>query len=314
MGRRPKRRGRDVHGVLLLDKPSGLTANQALQRVKRLFNANRAGHTGTLDPMATGLLPVCLGEATKISAYLLDADKAYWARVQLGARTDTADADGEVIEQRPVPDDWAGRLPAVLAALEGECEQTPPMYSAIKVDGKPLYKYARDGVEIERKRRRVTLHELKPGERGESDFELYVRCSKGTYIRSLAEEIGEQFGCGAHLTSLRRCEVAPYDATHMVGLDALQRAAEAAGDGEGALAALDAFLLPLDTAIDDWPRRTLDEASLARLQLGQRLPAMPPPTGWQRVYDEAGQLHWLAECDEYGTLHPRRRLKLDSPD
>ncbi|MGM0563770.1 MAG: tRNA pseudouridine(55) synthase TruB [Pseudomonadota bacterium] len=310
MGRRPKRRGRDVHGVLLLDKPPGLTANQALQRVKRLFKANRAGHTGTLDPMATGLLPICLGEATKISAYLLDADKAYRARVQLGVRTDTADADGEVIERHTPPKDWRERLPAVLAELEGECEQTPPMYSAIKVAGKPLYKYARDGVEIERKRRRVVLHELVVESMGESDFELYVRCSKGTYIRSLAEDIGEQLGCGAHLTGLRRCEVAPYDATHMVDLDTLQSAAEAAGDGKDALAALDAFLLPLDTAIDDWPSRTLDEASLHPLLQGQPLAEMGQPFGWQRIYDEGGQLQLLAECGDDGTLRPKRRLHI----
>ncbi|EDY87680.1 tRNA pseudouridine synthase B [gamma proteobacterium HTCC5015] len=306
MGRRPKKRGRDVHGVLLLDKPQGLTANQALQRVKRLFKANRAGHTGTLDPMATGLLPICLGEATKISAYLLDADKAYRAQIQLGQRTDTADADGEVIEEKSIPQDWGERVEPLLNRLEGECEQTPPMYSALKVDGKPLYKYARDGVEIERKRRRVVLHELRLESLGSTEFSLYVRCSKGTYIRSLAEDIGEALSCGAHLTALRRCEVAPYDTSHMVSLETLQTLSE----GEASLEALDQHLLPVDTAITDWPKLVLNRTEVDRLEMGQALGGMSCSVGWYRVYDQSDQLKLLAECEETSVLRPRRRLHI----
>lgn len=303
MGRRPKPRGRDVHGVVLLDKPLGLSSNQALQKVKRLFNANRAGHTGSLDPMATGLLPICLGEATKVSAYLLDATKAYTARMQLGQRTNTGDREGEVVEERPIPAGWQQKLEQQLPAFLGEQEQVPPMYSALKVEGKPLYKLAREGVEVERKRRKITIHKLVLLEVGADWAEFYVRCSKGTYVRTLAEDLGEALGCGAHLSMLRRCEVAPYDEAKMVTLEALEAASERGLD------VIDECLLPVDSALSAWPRVALEESLARRYSNGQAISGVEASPGWYRVY--LGEtLLGLGEVDSEGQLKPRRQLHL----
>lgn len=215
--------------MLLLDKPAGMSSNAALQKAKWLFNAAKAGHTGTLDPMATGLLLLCFGKATKFAGALLDADKAYRATVQLGVTTDTADAEGRVLETRPVEVSQA-RAQEALARFTGEIEQVPPMYSALKRDGKPLYKYAREGIEVERAPRRVTIHELRLLSWQEDRFDIEVACSKGTYVRTLAADIGAALGCGAHLSALRRTRIGRFDVSDAITLAALEALAPEARD------------------------------------------------------------------------------------
>ncbi|MDN6181005.1 MAG: tRNA pseudouridine(55) synthase TruB [Halomonas subglaciescola] len=265
-----RRRGLPVNGVLLLDKPQGLSSNHALQRVRRLFQAQKAGHTGTLDPMATGLLPICLGEATKFSSQLLEADKVYRARVELGVMTDTGDADGEVVERRDVPTlDEAG-VNEALARFHGEIDQTPPMYSALKHQGRKLYELAREGQHVERAARRITVYDARltasdtdfdSGVLNTSGFDLEVRCSKGTYIRTLAEDIGLALGCGAHISALRRLETGPFDAAGMWTLEALEALADQA--------AREAELMAPDVLVDHLPALALDENAYQRLIHGQ---------------------------------------------
>ena len=211
---RRKPRGRNVNGILLLDKGIGITSNAALQKVKRLYQASKAGHTGSLDPLASGLLPLCLGEATKLSSFLLDADKAYAGVCKLGVKTSTADAEGEVIETRPVPDLSEAQLRDVLAKFVGVIDQIPPMHSAIKMQGQPLYKLAHQGIEVERQPRQVTIHSLTLTRLEGDEFAFDLQCSKGTYVRTLAEDIGEVLGCGAHLSALRRTQVGPFELDH----------------------------------------------------------------------------------------------------
>lgn len=254
--RSPRRR---VDGVLLLDKPLGMTSNAALQAVRRLFNAEKAGHTGTLDPLASGLLPLCFGEATKFSAELLDADKSYEAVARLGIRTDTADAEGKVIDERPV-NAAREQVEAVLASFVGEIEQVPPMHSALKRDGKPLYAYARAGIDVERPPRRVAIHELHFEDMSGDCIRFSVRCSKGTYIRTLAEDIGLRLGCGAHLSALRRTRIGRLDAALAVSLDVL-----ASLDGTGR----DARLLPIDTLLGEFEEFSADAGEARRLTHGQ---------------------------------------------
>ncbi len=217
----PRRKRQRIDGVVLLDKPSGMSSNAALQKVRWLYNAAKGGHTGTLDPLASGLLPLCLGEATKFSQMLLDADKMYVARLKLGVRTDTGDAEGAVIEVRPVRVDGAA-IDAILPRFRGHLRQVPPMYSALKRDGKPLYEYAREGVVLEREARDVVIHSLERGPLEDNQFEIEVVCSKGTYIRTLAEDIGEALGCGAHLIALRRTRIGIFDISDAVSLAALE--------------------------------------------------------------------------------------------
>lgn len=223
----PKRR---IDGVLLLDKPIGASSNAALQRTKWLFNAAKAGHTGTLDPQATGLLLLCFGKATKFASALLDADKVYRATVRLGVTTETADAEGAVLETRSVEVSQA-QVQQALLQFTGEIEQVPPMYSALKRDGKPLYEYARQGIELERPPRRVAIHELRLLSFGGDQFEIEVACSKGTYIRTLAADIGEALGCGAHLSALRRTRIGDFDVSDACSLDQLAQMDESARDG-----------------------------------------------------------------------------------
>jgi tRNA pseudouridine55 synthase len=217
MGRR-RSTGRKVNGILLLDKPLGITSNDALQRVKHLFRARKAGHTGSLDPLATGLLPICLGEATKISAFLLDADKRYRVKVKLGVTTTTADAEGEVLEEKPITGVDQARIEAALESFRGEIDQLPPMYSAIKHKGERLYNLARQGIEVEREPRRITIHSLVLLDWQAPEFSLDVHCSKGTYVRTLAEDIGNVLGCGAHVTALHRSGVGPFGDAQMVSM------------------------------------------------------------------------------------------------
>jgi tRNA pseudouridine55 synthase len=296
----PRRR---IDGVLLLDKPLGWSSNHAVQAVKRAFRAERAGHTGTLDPLATGLLPVCLGEATKFSAGLLDADKEYLADVRLGITTATGDAEGEVLETRPVSVD-AGSLAAALDGLRGEIDQVPPMYSALKRDGRPLYEYARAGVEVERAPRRVTIHALELLERHGEVLRLRVACSKGTYVRVLAEDLGRALGCGAHLSALRRTRVGPLSLAQGVApatLDALDEPGR------------DRLLQPPDTLAAGLPEAHLPPGEAQRLLNGQPVRGGVGPAGATRVYAHTGAFLGLAERAPDGTLHPRRLMRADQP-
>ncbi|EBY6507185.1 tRNA pseudouridine(55) synthase TruB, partial [Salmonella enterica subsp. enterica serovar Agama] len=218
---RPRRRGRDIHGVLLLDKPQGMSSNDVLQKVKRIYNANRAGHTGALDPLATGMLPICLGEATKFSQYLLDSDKRYRVIARLGQRTDTSDADGQIVQERPVTFS-AEQLASALETFRGDIEQIPSMYSALKYQGKKLYEYARQGIEVPREARPITVYELLFIRHEGNELELEVHCSKGTYIRTIIDDLGEKLGCGAHVTYLRRLTVSKYPVDRMVTLEHLR--------------------------------------------------------------------------------------------
>ncbi|KVC58787.1 tRNA pseudouridine(55) synthase TruB [Burkholderia stagnalis] len=258
---RPRVPRRALDGVLLLDKPVGLSSNDALIRAKRLYLAKKAGHTGTLDPLASGLLPLCFGEATKFSQDLLEADKTYEATMRLGVRTATGDAEGEVLDTRPVECDRAA-VDAALARFTGEIVQVPPMYSALKRDGKPLYEYARAGQTVEREGRAVTIHVLELLACDLPDVTFRVTCSKGTYVRTLAEDIGEALGCGAHLTMLRRTGVGALTLDHAVTLDALSDADAAARD---------AWLQPVDALLSTFPLVRLDDECAKRFLHGQRL-------------------------------------------
>ena len=303
MGRR-RNRGRKVNGILLLDKPIGKTSNDALQRVKWLYRAQKAGHTGSLDPLADGLLPICFGAATKISAFLLDADKHYLARVRLGETTTTADAEGEVLEQREVGDLKQQDVESVLEQFIGEISQMPPMYSALKHNGERLYNLARKGIVVEREPRTVHIHSMRLTGFDLPEFDIEIHCSKGTYIRTLAEDIGEQLGCGAHLSALRRTGVGPYGAQAMVTLDEVE---EAAQDG---VERLDSLLLPLDSAVEDWPAVSLTSDSAFYLRSGQPVLVPKAPTeGWVRIYDDQSKFLGVGEIQDDGKVAPRRLLQ-----
>lgn len=308
MGRR-RRHGRDIDGILLLDKPLDLTSNEALQRVKRLYQANKAGHTGSLDPLATGLLPVCLGGATKFSTYLLDADKRYRVRVRLGITTTTADAEGEILETRPVGDLDEARVRAVLGLFLGPIDQLPPMYSAVKHQGERLYKLARQGIEVARQPRTVTIHAMELLDLAPSELEMDVHCSKGTYVRTLAEDIGAALGCGGHVIGLRRTGVGPYleSDSRFVTLDEIEDIVME--DREGSFPALDALLLPLESALEHWPAVRLSADAAFYLRQGQAVLVPQAPTeGLVRIYDPS--LHFLGVgciLDD-GKVQPKRLL------
>lgn len=302
MGRRRKT-GRSISGILLLDKPLGITSNSALQSVKRLFNAQKAGHTGSLDPLADGLLPICFGAATKVSAFLLDADKHYLVRVKMGVTTTTADAEGEVLETRPVTGISEQDIQRVITGFQGDIEQIPPMYSALKHKGERLYKLAREGVEIEREPRRVTIHSITMQNYIEPEFDLEVHCSKGTYIRTLAEDIGEKLGCGAHVSALRRTGVGPYEADSMVTMEQIQQLAT-----EG-FSALDELLLPIDSALQSWPEVKLTPDGTFYLRQGQAVLVPNAPTqGMVRLYDANGSFMGAGEILDDGRVAPRRMM------
>lgn len=292
---------RPINGVLLLDKPNGWTSNAALQAVKRLYQAQKAGHTGSLDPLASGLLPICLGEATKLSGVLLNADKAYRFTCLLGATTTTGDAEGEVVTTRPVGSWSRTQIEAVLQQFIGPLQQIPPMYSAVKRDGQPLYKLAQRGIEVERTPREVTIHELRLLRQTPSELECEMRCSKGTYVRALAVDIGEALGCGAHVSTLRRTAVEPYDTSRMVSLDALRERAE------HGLAALDEVLLPMDTPVAKWPAITVFGDSAFYLRQGQAVLVPRAPTaGWVRLYQGNELFLGIGEILDDGRVAPRR--------
>jgi tRNA pseudouridine55 synthase len=297
---RPKIARRALDGVLLLDKPLGLSSNDALIRAKRLYLAKKAGHTGTLDPLATGLLPLCFGEATKFSQDLLEADKTYEATMRLGIRTTTGDAEGEAMETRAVTCGEAA-IHAALAAFHGDITQVPPMYSALKLDGKPLYEYARAGQTVEREGRQVTIHLCELIACALPDVSFRVTCSKGTYVRTLAEDMGEMLGCGAHLVALRRIGVGALTLEHAVTLDALSDAGQTERDG---------WLQPVDTLLTTFPEVHLDAEAARRFLHGQRLKLSevskaPLGDGRVRVYGEDRRLLGVAKAGE-GVLSPER--------
>ncbi len=296
----PRIEWRRVDGVLLFDKPLGLTSNAALQRVRRLYRAERAGHSGTLDPLATGLLPVLFGEATKFGAEMLAADKRYRATIALGARTSTGDAEGEVIERHPVAVERDG-IEAVLRRFVGRIEQTPPMFSALKRAGRPLYAYARAGETVERELRSVTIHELRLEAFSGTRIELDVHCSKGTYIRTLAEDIGAVLGCGAHLGALVRTEAGPFRLADAYALVDLERAEEAERLR---------LLLPVDRLLAHLPPVTLDSGAAERFAHGQPVTAPAgPPSGPLRIYGPAGTLLGVGDCGADRVVRPRRLVR-----
>ena len=290
-----KRKGDAISGVLLLNKPAGLSSNHALQTVRRLLQAAKAGHGGTLDPMATGLLPILLGEATKFSADLLEADKAYRAQVALGVRTSTADAEGEVISRRPVAV-TPQRIAQVAAEFVGEIRQVPPMASALKRDGKPLYVYARKGIELERAPRQVRIARIEVGDVGDDHFRMEVDCSKGTYIRTLAEDIGERLGCGAHLSGLVRTRVGALTLEQAVSIEGLELMD---------LEARRAQLLAVDTLLGRLLKVQLGLKQANLFAHGGALELGGEP-GLRRVYGPGGELIGTARLDDAGVLHPRR--------
>jgi tRNA pseudouridine55 synthase len=306
MGRR-RRHGRNVSGILLLDKPRSVTSNEALQRVKRLYRAAKAGHTGSLDPLATGLLPVCLGGATKFSAFLLDADKRYRVRVLLGVTTTTADAEGEVLATASAEGVTEQNLRDALGRFIGSIEQLPPMYSAVKHQGERLYKLARQGIEVERTPRRVDIFGIDLLSFEPPYLEMDVHCSKGTYVRTLAEDLGAVLGCGAHVTGLRRTGVGPYvePDSGFVTLDRIEGLAE----GEEGLDALDALLLPLDSALGHWPLVRLSEDAAFYLRQGQAVLVPQAPTeGLVRLYDPSRKFIGVGCILDDGKVQPKRLL------
>jgi tRNA pseudouridine55 synthase len=298
------RKGRPVDGILLLDKPLGLSSNAALQRAKRLFQAEKAGHTGSLDPLATGLLPVCFGEATKASAYLLDADKRYRVAVRLGRQTSTGDAEGDVLRDEPVPALNRVRIEASLQRFTGAIQQVPPMHSALKHQGRRLYELARAGQSVERAPREVRIHELRLLAAGEGLIELDVHCSKGTYIRVLAEDLAVDLGTCGHVERLRRLAVGPFRGEDMLDFERLERLA-----GSG-LAALDAALLPVAAAFAGWPSVELDDDSAWYLQRGQPVQvARAPRRGLLCLFGPGQRLLGVGEVLEDGRVAPRRLLR-----
>ena len=300
---RRRKKGRDISGVLLFDKPHGMSSNQALQRVRHLFNARKAGHTGSLDPLATGLLPICLGEATKYSSYLLDSDKHYDTIACLGARSTTGDSEGERIDERPVPEFSEQEVSHVLEQFLGKGEQVPPMYSALRQDGRRLYELARKGVEVERPPRKIRIDRLALTEQERDRLHLSVSCSKGTYIRSLVEDIGEALGCGAFVGMLRRTGVSPYIHPEMWTLEAL---ASKAAEG---LDSLDACLIPVDTALSGFPLLKLDENQSFDICHGRPAAVDEMPEGdLFRLYDPQNRFLGLGTPAENHQIRPKRLI------
>ncbi|MCG5530628.1 tRNA pseudouridine(55) synthase TruB [Halorhodospira halochloris] len=300
----PKRRkGRKVTGILLLDKPAGHTSNDALQRVKRLFGARKAGHTGSLDPLATGLLPICFGDATKVSGFLLDADKHYQVTCKLGVATDTGDAEGEITEQVGIPDLDESSVEAALAGFRGCIEQLPPMYSAIKHQGQRLYNLARQGVEVERDLREVEIHQLLLEDLREGELDLRVHCSKGTYIRTLAEDIARALGTVGHVIALRRDGLGPYRQPQLWTIEQLESCAERGRD------ALDATLEPMDTALEQYPAIELAADLAFFVSQGQPVFVPKAPSeGWVRLYDAKRKFLGMGQILDDGRVGPKRLI------
>jgi tRNA pseudouridine55 synthase len=308
---KPQRRQERIHwravsGILLLDKPRGISSNAALQRVRRIFRAAKGGHTGSLDPLATGLLPICLGEATKIAGLLLGSRKAYETECRLGQTTDSADADGAVVDERPVPPLDAQRIEAALLPLRGRIRQVPPIYSALKRDGEPLYRLARRGEHVEVEARDALVHRFELIAMQGDRLRLHVECASGTYVRSLVRDLGDALGCGAHVTALRRLWVEPFTAPHMLDLPALESLA--AGND---LAALDGVLLPIEAGLGGYAVVDLDDDAARRLRQGQAVVVASGVRGPCLARDALGVAVAFAEIDAHGTMRCVRGFNPD---
>ncbi len=294
---RPKIVRRAINGIFLLNKPQGYSSNGILQKVRWLYRAHKAGHTGSLDPLATGLLPICLGEATKFSHYLLDSDKTYQTVVQLGATTTTGDKEGDILQEFDVPALNPQLIESVLASFRGPIMQVPPMYSALKKDGRPLYELARQGIEIDRPARPVTIHALTLDAFTATTLTLTVTCSKGTYIRTLAEDIGAALGCGGHVAALHRTQSASFVLKECNTIEYLESLDDAGRD---------ALLLPTYAAVDDLPRLDLSLDETVFFCRGQAINAGNAPQGETLAFDENGRFLGLGIVDQFRTFHPKR--------
>jgi tRNA pseudouridine55 synthase len=295
---------RNVSGFIVLDKPYEMSSNDALQKVKRIFNAKKAGHTGSLDPLATGVLPLCLGEATKLSQFLLDADKAYTVVAHLGMQTTTGDAEGDVIKKMDIPADWQAKLPKVLEKFLGKTQQIPSMFSAIKYQGKPLYEYARQGIEVPREPRDINLYELELLDVTNDTFTLHMRCSKGTYVRTLVEDIAIALGTCAYTKALKRTQAGPYQEADMVSIETLEQVVNEQG-----FVGLQQFIRPLDTALASWPAIQLSSVASHYIKQGQaiRVNALPED-GYVRLMSEQAVLLGIGEVMGDGTVAPKRLI------
>ncbi|EJE8546084.1 tRNA pseudouridine(55) synthase TruB [Vibrio vulnificus] len=303
-----RRKGRPIDGVILLDKPTGMSSNDALQKVKRLYFAEKAGHTGALDPLATGMLPICLGEATKFSQFLLDSDKRYRVIAKLGERTDTSDSDGDVVETRPV-NVTLETLEACIEKFRGESDQVPSMFSALKYQGKPLYEYARKGIEVPRESRKITVYEIILHRFEGDEVEMEVHCSKGTYIRTIVDDLGEMLGCGAHVTMLRRTGVAKYPYENMVTLEQLNELVDNANrDGIAPREVLDPLLMPMDTAVEDLPEVNLIADLADMVMHGQAVQVLGAPAEGQLrlTMGEERRFIGVGEMNRDGKIAPKR--------
>ncbi|WP_158144725.1 tRNA pseudouridine(55) synthase TruB [Vibrio metschnikovii] len=303
-----RRKGRAINGVLLLDKTTGISSNDILQKVKRLYFAEKAGHTGALDPLATGMLPICLGEATKFSQFLLDSDKRYRVIAKLGQRTDTSDSDGQVVETRPV-NVQRETLLTHIASFQGQTWQVPSMFSALKHQGKPLYEYARQGIEVAREARKINVYEITLHRFEGDEVEMEVHCSKGTYIRTIVDDLGEMLGCGAHVTMLRRIGVANYPYQNMVTLEQLNVLVEEVhGEESEKYQRLDELLLPMDTAVQDLPEVNLIAELAHMVQHGQAVQVFGAPTEGLVRMTEGEQRRFLGvgQIDQDGKVAPKR--------
>lgn len=303
-----RRKGRAINGVLLLDKTTGISSNDILQKVKRLYFAEKAGHTGALDPLATGMLPICLGEATKFSQFLLDSDKRYRVIAKLGQRTDTSDSDGQVVETRPV-NVQRETLLTHIASFQGQTWQVPSMFSALKHQGKPLYEYARQGIEVAREARKINVYEITLHRFEGDEVEMEVHCSKGTYIRTIVDDLGEMLGCGAHVTMLRRIGVANYPYQNMVTLEQLNALVEQAqGEESDTYQRLDELLLPMDTAVQDLPEVNVISELANMIQHGQAVQVFGAPTEGLVRMTEGAQRRFLGvgQIDQDGKVAPKR--------
>ena len=303
MSRQRRRRVRNINGIVVLDKANGLSSNAALQEVKRLYEANKAGHAGSLDPLATGVLPVCLGEATKVSQFLLDSDKCYRARIKLGIRTDTGDSEGSIIERNAGISVSRKAIERALTKFKGEVEQVPPMHSAIKMNGVPLYKLARKGIAVEREPRLVTLYQICLVEFVNSELELEISCSKGTYIRTIADDLGQELGCGAHVIELRRTQAGVFTEKDSISSEELALEKENRG-----LDKIDQFLIPMDRAIQDLPEVNLPSITASHVKNGQAvLVRHLPKNGLVRMYEDE-QFIGIGSIDDDGKVAPKRLI------
>jgi len=303
LSRQRQRRVRNINGIVVLDKANGLSSNAALQEVKRLYEANKAGHAGSLDPLATGVLPVCLGEATKVSQFLLDSDKRYRARIKLGIRTDTGDSEGLIIERNEGISVSRKAIERALTKFKGEVEQVPPMHSAIKMNGVPLYKLARKGIAVEREPRLVTLYQICLVEFVNSELELEISCSKGTYIRTIADDLGQELGCGAHVIELRRTQAGVFTEKDSISSEELALEKENRG-----LDKIDQFLIPMDRAIQDLPEVNLPSITASHVKNGQAvLVRHLPKNGLVRMYEDE-QFIGIGSIDDDGKVAPKRLI------